>query len=107
MTTNQSIILLVVGISLFMLAAGYIVGQLVEKRKRDKEMAGIVAERLLRKPETSSSNVTQPGQAWANAMNQQLGAMQGQISNMLGGLIGNSVIGSSKNTSLSQYIGKQ
>ena len=106
MTTNQSVILLVVGISLFMLTAGCIVGQLVEKRKRDKEMAGIVAERLLRKPEVPSSSTTQLGSGWQNANMNQLGAMQGQ-SSMLGGLIGNSARGSSKSMSLSQYIGKQ
>jgi hypothetical protein len=74
--------------------SGFIIGKLVEKRKRDKEMAGIVAERLLRKPEVPSSGDTQPGHAWANAnMNSQLGAMQGQANMGLGNyLIGGNPI---------------
>jgi hypothetical protein len=106
MTTNEAIIMIVVGVSIFIFIAGYILGELVEKRKRDKEMAGIVAERLLRKPEVPSSSTTQLGSGWQNANMNQLGAMQGQ-SSMLGGLIGNSARGSSKSMSLSQYIGKQ
>jgi hypothetical protein len=94
MTTNPFIIILMVGISVFMFIAGYIEGQLVEKRKRDKEMAGIVAERLLRKPEVPSSGDTQPDHAWANAnMNSQLGAIQGQANMGLGNyLIGGNPI---------------
>ena len=74
--------------------SGFIIGKLVEKRKRDKEMAGIVAERLLRKPEVPSSGDTQPDHAWANAnMNSQLGAMQGQANMGLGNyLIGGNPI---------------
>jgi hypothetical protein len=94
MTTNEAIIMIVVGVSIFIFIAGYILGQLVEKRKRDKEMAGIVAERLLRKPEVPSSGETQPGHALANAnMNSQLGAMQGQANMGLGNyLIGGNPI---------------
>lgn len=97
MTTNQSIILLVVGISLFMLTAGYIVGKLVEKRKRDKEMAGIVAARLLQKPQVPEPPSPQNAGFYsqlANAnINQQLGAMQGQSNMGLGNyLIGGNPI---------------
>jgi hypothetical protein len=97
MTTNQSIILLVVGISLFMLTAGYIVGKLVEKRKRDKEMAGIVAARLLQKPQIPEPSNQNPPGSWANANMQQQMIRMG-----IGSLFGNSAMGSHQGVDQSQ-----
>jgi hypothetical protein len=95
MTTNQSIILIC--ISGLMFAAGIIVGWLYEKRKRDKQMASICAERLLRKPEVSSSTQQPSGGMYANA------AGMGQSNmGMFGGLLGNSALGSNPDLAQSQ-----
>jgi hypothetical protein len=88
MTTNEAIIMIVVGVSIYIFIAGYILGQLVEKRKRDKEMAGIVAERLLRSQRYHRRQLHSCSGGWQNAsMNQQIGGMQGQ-QGMLGSLMG-------------------
>jgi hypothetical protein len=98
MTTNQSIILIC--ISGLMFATGIIVGWLYEKRKRDKEMAGICAERLLRKPQ-----ISEPPSPQVNAVFQQMNntyqqlvsqnpnigiGQQSNFANMIGGGMGSS-----------------
>lgn len=84
---------LIIALTVF---SGYMVGFLEQKWKRDKEMASIVAERLLgRSKDTSyangqmNPNVAQKLVQQANAMNSSLigagaGSSQGAFSSLLG-----------------------
>lgn len=76
-----------VAYTLFM---GIIAGTLEHKWKRDKQMAGFVAERLMGKPKVEPSSDTQ----WVAGMGQQVGSMGHQNANILGSLLGsNPIIG--------------
>lgn len=52
--------------------SGFLFGRGYEKKRSDRKLAAIVAERLLRKPEVPSSANQQP---WTPTMQQQLAAM--------------------------------
>lgn len=74
---------------------GYMVAYMEYKWKRDKEMAKIVAERLVRKPDIFSSAY----QNWTNsqvAMNPSMGWNAQQHAKLLGGLLGDSAAGVGK-----------
>jgi hypothetical protein len=92
--------ILTISLSSIALIAGYVVGTLIHKRKRDKQMASICAERLLRKPQ-----VSEPPSPQVNAVLQQMNntyqqlvsqnprigiGQQSNFANMIGGGMGSS-----------------
>ena len=82
--------ILTISLSSISLIAGYVIGTLIHKRKRDKQIASICAERLLRKPEVPSS-IQQPS-----------GGMYANAAGMVGDLLGNSALGSNSGLAQSQ-----
>ena len=92
--------ILTISLSSIALIAGYVIGTLIHKRKRDKQMAGIVAERLLRKPQVSeppNPQVNAVLQRVNNASRQLLAqnpsigiGQQSNFANMIGGGMGSS-----------------
>jgi hypothetical protein len=72
--------------------SGFLFGKGHERKRSDRKLAAIVAERLLRKPEVSSSSDTQTNAGF----NQQLAAMANSSQGGLANMLGSSGIGSSQ-----------